>query len=77
MSLSAVPGIIATIREDMGTVEAQIADHVGRLDQLEEKYHDACEVHNQELRRLKAQLRDMECTARTLGEYETGAFLHH
>jgi hypothetical protein len=71
---SAIPGIIAQITEDMDAIEVVIDDHICALDRLDEQYRKDQEPHEHELKRLRAQLRDMECTRRTLEEYAGGFF---
>jgi hypothetical protein len=72
---SQLPGIIAQIIEDIDTVSGTIDDHVCALEKLEEQYYLDQKPHEQELHRLRTQLRDMECTRRTLEEYVGGEFV--
>jgi hypothetical protein len=74
VSLSAVPGIVAQIREDMEATEKQMTYWLDRMEEAELKHQEVMDSHQREVNACKHRIRDMECTARTLEQYTAGTF---
>ncbi len=75
MSLSALPGIIATIKEDIEFTEQQLTYWMDKRDALEDEHQAKMDEVEKEMAAIRHRLRDMQCTVTTLEQYEGGEWV--